>query len=270
MVKSMPSSSGKECLPTATNATVKQIIYKKKKKNQVSSSEEASIGGSVAASNKTSGGSSGKYTDVTDNKKKVPTTDSMPVNKASTKGPRAISKKEKLKEKICNKIPRMHQLKKVRFPVQVKIGLSHIFDQLVTCPDKKLAAIFVDNGVADTTESRSLAPMEASKKRKERAVSFYAKTVKAFAGREAANTLMVVFYNPASVSVLMEEIRDKGKFLPAHVLVVRFHTAFVVIITEDNIFSRFPFNSWMENADSSSCFLWFHTKGHQLGTEIPC
>jgi hypothetical protein len=82
----------------------------------------------------------------------------------------------------------------------------------------------------------------------------------AFVGREAVNTLMVIFYNPASVCVLMEEIQRNDKECPAHILIVRFDSAFVAIITDLNVQSRFPYRSLVERGDSSSCFMWFNAK----------
>ena len=186
--------------------------------------------------------------------------------KTSTHGPHKISKKEvNLTKHTKNdtkqdKIPHFHLMKKVRFPPQVKVGLARIFDQLVTFPYKNVADQFMKNGVEDIVESGTLTKLEASKNRKERAISYCEKIRQDCVGREAANTLMVVFYNPASVSILMEEIKTSDKELPAQILVVRFHTAFVVIVTHANSLSRFPYMPLIETGDYSSCFLWFNTK----------
>ena len=184
--------------------------------------------------------------------------------KSSTKGPKMIAKKDI----ACKKPTRFHLLKKVRCPVSVKTGLSHISNQLFLFPVKTIRELFVQNGLADISESVSLSPLEAAKKRNERAVSFCEKSELAFTGREAVNTLLVVFYNPASVSVLMEEIQNSSKDVPEHVLVVRFDTAFVAIIT-DSTMSRFPYRSWVEHGDSSSCFLWFTTKDVSWTQKFP-
>ena len=193
-------------------------------------------------------------------------------NKTPTQGPHKISKDDKKdkkgkkdkipkKEKTCKNTPVFRSMKKVRFGAQVKTGLSHIFDQLVVFPDKKLAETFMKNGIADVDESRDLSPLDASKNRKDRAISYLKKTRQSFVGREAANTLLVVFYNPASVCFLIEEIYAKNNDIPpANVLVVRFESSFVVIVTDVNIAARFPCRSWMETGDSSSCFLWFNIK----------
>jgi hypothetical protein len=186
--------------------------------------------------------------------------------KTSTKGPNAIEKKDekekkdKKNKKKGKKTPFFHQLKKVRHPAHVKAGLMHIFDQLAVFPSKRLGEMFMENGIADVAESSNAEKIEAAKSRKERALWYSNKTRVAFVGREAANTLMVIFYNPASVSVLMEEIKAKHKDVPAHILVVRFESAFVVIITDANVSSRFPYRSWVESGDSTSCFIWFNIK----------
>ena len=142
---------------------------------------------------------------------------------------------------------------KVRLPPQIKADLTRIFDQLVTFPFKKLTALFMENGVADIVESGTLTKMEAAIKRKWRAISFCEKTRLDCLGREATNTLMIIFYNPASVSVLMEEIKRRENEVPAQILDVRFHTAFVVI-THANVMSGFPYLSLVDIGDSSSCF----------------
>ena len=160
-------------------------------------------------------------------------------------------------------------MKKVRYPPQVKVGLARIFDQLVTFPYKKVADMFIDNGIADIVESGTLTKLEASQKRKERAISYCQKIRHDCVGREAANTLMVVFYNPASVSVLMEEIKSSDNELPVQILVVRFHTAFVVVITHANSLSRFPYLSMVETGDYTSCFLWFNTKDITWSQNFP-
>ena len=120
------------------------------------------------------------------------------------------------------------------------------------------------NGDADIVESGTLAKMEAATNRKERAISFCEKTRQYCAGLDAANTLMIVFYNPASVSVLMQEIKRSENEVPAQILVVRFHSAFVVTVTHANVLSRFPYFSLVEAGDSSSCFLWGQHKGRCL------
>ena len=190
-------------------------------------------------------------------------------NKTS-KGACSIDKKDKQdkKDKKKKKTPFFHQLKKVRHPAQVKNGLIHIFDQLVSFPSKKLAEMFMENGIADVVESSNSEKIEASKSRKERAVLYSNKTRVAFVGREAANTLMVILYNPASVSVLMEEIKANTEF-PAHILVVRFDSAFVVIITDENVSSRFPYRSSVERGESTSCFIWFNIKEISWSQKFP-
>jgi len=212
----------------------------------------------------TSANGSVKSVDIVDEK-----TGNKHSKKTSIKGPNAIekkdekektNKKDKKNKKKGKKTPFFHQLKKVRHPAHVKAGLMHIFDQLVVFPSKRLGEMFMENGIADVAESSNVEKIEAAKSRKERALWYSNKTRVAFVGREAANTLMVIFYNPASVSVLMEEIKAKHEEVPAHILVVRFDSAFVVIITDANVSSRFPYRSWVESGDSTSCFIWFNIK----------
>ena len=216
----------------------------KKGKDTSTSGKEGET--SLDVTNKATTGN--KKLKIMKNVKKTPET--------ATQGEKKISKKHR----TLTNAPRMQLLKKVRYPAQVTSALSKISDQLLLFPDNKLRELFLANGIADIRESQSKDLRDAATRRKERSVSYCEKSQVAFLGREAVNTLMVIFYNPASVCVLVEEIQRNDKEYPAHILIVRFDSAFVAIITDSNVQSRFPYRSLVERGDSSSCFMWFSTK----------
>jgi hypothetical protein len=269
-------SSGTELVCLDTDSSVDEPPHKKKKIRTTNggSSSEASIVKvfNDKKSKKSTGLQNGKDTaligkegqtslDVTNkattgNKNSTMGKDSKKYPDTGTQGEKKIAKKH---HAVAN-VPRLQLLRKVRYPTQVTSALSKISDQLLLFPDNKLRDLFLSNGLADIRQSQSKDLRDAATQRKERSVFFCEKVHKAFVGREAANTLMVIFYNPASVCVLVEEIHRNDKECPAHILIVRFDTAFIAIITDSNVLSRFPYRSLVERGDSSSCFMWFNMK----------
>jgi hypothetical protein len=154
-----------------------------------------------------------------------------------------------------------NEMSKVRHHKSVLTTITSLSEHLIDLPHEDIVSRFSVNGHADVVESLLADRNNAAKNRRKRAARMMSNHMQHYEmGREAMNTLLCVLYSPAAVGEFMRSVfKDKDED-PAHVLVLRFGCAFVVLMSDSRYMKRFSMEWFMRIGDHTSAFVWMNIK----------